>query len=686
MRGSDQQGQAGFYPVVDVLRALAVVSVVAYHAGVGWLPGGYVGVDVFFVISGFLIIGQIVEERKRGRFSFAAFWARRALRILPSYLLVIVASSAIASYVLVMPDEYLEYGRQLAWSAAMLVNHLFLAEQGYFDAAAETKPLLHLWSLAVEEQFYLFAPLIVGGLFWIATGRRQPSGRWLAGGLVVAMFLASFVLCIAYTSVDPDKKNYAFYLMPLRAWEFIVGGVLPFLVPMLRTLSTKTLSLLMLAGFALILVAIFGFDHSTPFPSWRALVPVFGAGLVIVCGLAHRDLPLVSWIASRPVLAIGLLSYSWYLWHWPLMAFARIYNFGTLSLGWGLGMALLSLVLAALTYRLLELPIKQWRIRTRPHLGMKPILAGIMGCVLIGFGGGALSKVQSERAAAAIPEGMIPPGDRNARDCALHRARTSEACVRQLEKEGARTVGAVLGDSHAIAAFSAIRDLAQSSKSSLISMTRVGCIPVVGVRLYYGHNDELYNCHQVKERGFRYIFRREVRPEYAVLYAHWNNAAPWYRMDGSLGPAYRYVVDAREQGLRDRDAFVDGMRRTLKRLRAAGVERIMVISATPEFLRSPPACLIRADKYGVDRDAYCSVGSELVMRRRHFSTEWLSAAVEGVDGVRLIDPMPVFCDAQYCRPYDDGGVLYRDDDHLSKRGMTKIIERYDSDFRWLLGG
>src|SRR5690606_15744056 len=177
-----------FHPIVDVLRALSVVAVVAYHAGMPGIPGGYVGVDVFFVISGFLIIGQIVAEHGRGRFSYAGFWARRALRILPTYLLVIVASSLIALYVLVMPGEFREFGRQVAWSAGMVVNHLCLNEQGYFDAAAEAKPLLHLWSLAVEEQFYLGAPIVRAGLCWLAKPEARKARRVAAGVIVAAMF------------------------------------------------------------------------------------------------------------------------------------------------------------------------------------------------------------------------------------------------------------------------------------------------------------------------------------------------------------------------------------------------------------------------------------------------------------------------------------------------------------------
>ena len=213
-----------YRPYIDGLRAVAVLSVALYHAGVPWLPGGFVGVDVFFVISGFLIINQIMSSKASNRFSFSEFWSRRALRILPPYLLVILTCSLVAPFVLVMPSEYQEFSQEAGYSSIMVVNHFFLSQQGYFDVGADTKVLLHLWSLAVEEQFYIFAPLIITALWYL--GRRS-----FASACAV-LFSISFLGCAYWTGLAGDK-NYAFFLMPLRAWEFIAGGAVVAAVPLL---------------------------------------------------------------------------------------------------------------------------------------------------------------------------------------------------------------------------------------------------------------------------------------------------------------------------------------------------------------------------------------------------------------------------------------------------------------------
>jgi len=675
-----------FHSIVDVLRALSVLAVVAYHAGVPGIPGGFVGVDVFFVISGFLIIGQIVAEHQKGGFSYAGFWARRALRILPTYLLVIVVSSVIALYVLVMPEEFREFGRQVRWSAAMVVNHLFLAEQGYFDTAAETKPLLHLWSLAVEEQFYLFAPLVLGLLCGFAAPRFGRTGRWAAGAIVVLMFVVSLWLCVKFTGTGDDDRNYAFYLMPLRAWEFILGGAIPFLLPWMTRWPRWALSSLMAGGFALVLGAIFGFGHDTAFPSWNALIPAVGAMLVIAAGLAAPGMPLANALAIRPVLWIGLVSYAWYLWHWPLMAFTRIYNFGELTLPAGLAMAGLSLLLAALTYVYLEKPIKEWRIRRKPTLGLKPVAVGVLACVVVAMAGGVLETRHATRLAAELPEALLPQKVKSAGPCRLTAMKSFDRCAERLEKEGREVLGVVIGDSHARAAYSALNKAAARRDSSLVSVDRSGCVPIVGVRLVRTSTGKVYPCHKDKERGMRYLFKKKVRPEYAIVYARWSNATPWLEEDGSEGEQLRYIVDV-DTGESEpkRRVFVESLQATLGKLRKSGVKRILVVAPTPEFGRDLSSCLIRADRYGVDRDQYCSVSKASVLGRRYYSYQWLSEAVQGVRGTRLINPGPVFCDASSCRGYDSTGLLYRDDDHLNEDGMKKVIERYSEDFDWVMG-
>lgn len=675
-----------FYPIVDVLRALSVVAVVAYHAGVPGIPGGYVGVDVFFVISGFLIIGQIVSEHRRGSFSYAGFWARRALRILPTYLLVIVASSLMALYVLVMPDEFREFGRQVAWSAGMAVNHLFLNEQGYFDTAAVSKPLLHLWSLAVEEQFYLVAPLILGLLSLLAAPRFGNAGRRMVGGIVTLMFVTSLWLCIRYTGTE-DAKNYAFYLMPLRAWEFILGGVIPFLVPWLLRWSPRALMVLMVAGFGLILGAIFGFDHGTAFPSWRAALPAVGATLVIASGLAAPDTALVRVMSVRWVMWIGLISYAWYLWHWPLMAFSRIYNFGELPLAWGIGMGVLSMMLAAFTYYAIEKPVKDWRKRTGLKKELKPIVGGVAACFAVVVMGQVMAMKLPERAQASIPKALLPGTAKNAGVCRLHVVESESACLRKLAKEDRARVGIVAGDSHARASYAALNSLARKRGSSLVSLTVPGCIPIIGVHLVRTTTGDVYDCHVAKERGLQYVFSGKVPIDYAILYARWNFATPWQREDGRRGTQYRFLRDFATGEAEPQDQiFQSALRDTIFKLQEAGAKRVLVISATPEFGGNISSCVIRARKYKQSSDERCSRDEAAVLNRRMFSSLWLRSAVQGMPDVRLVDPLPVFCDSNRCRGYDGVSVLYRDNNHINNAGMRKIVVRYQEDFDWVMGG
>ncbi len=197
------------YPIIQALRAIAVTSVVGYHAGLSFLPGGFVGVDVFFAISGFLIINHIIAEHHRGVFTFASFYAKRAIRILPPYYIVIIASVIIGDYVLVFDEEVERFGQEVVWSSLMLANYLFLGQQGYFDIAAETKPLLHLWTLAVEEQFYLVVPLIISGACILAR-RLPPKARGTVGwALALLAMLVLFFFCIRL-SVSVPKRSESF--------------------------------------------------------------------------------------------------------------------------------------------------------------------------------------------------------------------------------------------------------------------------------------------------------------------------------------------------------------------------------------------------------------------------------------------------------------------------------------------
>ena len=342
-----------YRPDIDGLRAVAVVLVVIYHAFPTVVPGGFIGVDVFFVISGYLISTIILEAQQQSRFSLLAFYASRARRILPALALILLVTF-IAGWVLLLPDQFSQLGLHIVGSAAFFQNVLLMREAGYFDQSSELKPLNHLWSLGVEEQFYLAYPLL---LLVLARAARF---RWIA---LSALALASFGLNIGRISVAPVET---FFLLPSRLWELMAGGMLSLftLLPsqsptrlfFTKIVPAKTKNWASIAGLALIIAGAFMLDSGKPFPGWLALVPVAGAALIILAGPESICNRL---ILSHPLaILIGLISYPLYLWHWPLLAFSKL-SFGeNISIIIRLTLVFGSFFLAYATYRLLEMPLR----------------------------------------------------------------------------------------------------------------------------------------------------------------------------------------------------------------------------------------------------------------------------------------------------------------------------------------
>src|SRR3954468_8850530 len=347
-----------YRPDVDGLRAVAVLAVLAYHAFQGAMPGGFAGVDVFFVISGFLITGIILEDLKAGRFTVAGFYWRRIRRIFPALILVLAACLLLGWQVL-LPDEFRALGKHVAAGAGFVSNIALWREAGYFDAAAELKPLLHLWSLGIEEQYYLLWPLALLLFF-----RR--SLLWL----ILGVACVSFALNVAIVGGHPRA---AFFLPVTRFWELLAGALLAYL-PMAKPSHLRSFlgAALVIAGFALL-------NGERAFPGWWALLPVGGTALLISAGPS-------AWVnrailSRRAVVYVGLISYPLYLWHWPLLSYARIVHDGEAP--WELRCALLglSIVLAALTFELVEKPIRRGRLGAMARRVAVPGLAASM-CAL----------------------------------------------------------------------------------------------------------------------------------------------------------------------------------------------------------------------------------------------------------------------------------------------------------------
>lgn len=366
---------------IDGLRAISVLVVVFFHAGFPGFSGGYIGVDVFFVISGFLITSLILKECEDGRFSMFRFWERRARRILPA-LFVVLAASSIVAQITLWPIPLREFAEQLMASLVFAANFAMSGAVDYFTPQAANAPLSHLWSLAVEEQFYLLFPIT---LLALLKGGRTLAYTVLALFLILSLSFAQWGgnLKIHPPYLENELLWYAqsalsdFYLPIGRAWELLVGGLLAFHPHIAAQLSGKFRDILAASGLAIIVICVMAFDGETPTPSIFTLLPVSGAALLIACGNSEGKMQFL--LTRRPVIFVGLISYSLYLWHQPLFALMRASYSETLEWWFYVVLILISIALSYLSWRFVEQPC-----RNRQHVSNKTFISAVIAA-MIGF-------------------------------------------------------------------------------------------------------------------------------------------------------------------------------------------------------------------------------------------------------------------------------------------------------------
>ena len=349
---------------IDGLRALAVLPVILFHAGFSGVSGGFVGVDVFFVISGYLITVIILEELAAGRFTVAGFYERRARRILPALFFVLLACLPLAWWLL-LPTELVDFGKSVSAVAVFASNILFWLQTDYFAATAEQIPLLHTWSLAVEEQYYLMFPLFMLAAWGLGK-------RWLAGLIaLVALLSLGWSEWLWRNSVEAN-----FYLIPSRAWELMVGALAAFYLQKNQAAQGVMAQAASVLGLVLLGYAVFFFDDGIPFPSVYALVPTLGAVLLILFATS------ATWVgkllASPPLVWVGLISYSAYLWHQPLFVFARLQALEEPSVSFMAGLCVMTLVLAWFSWRFVEKPFRDRSRFTRTQIFSGAVISSLL--------------------------------------------------------------------------------------------------------------------------------------------------------------------------------------------------------------------------------------------------------------------------------------------------------------------
>jgi peptidoglycan/LPS O-acetylase OafA/YrhL len=602
---------------IDGLRAVAVLQIVLYHASAG-IPAGFVGVDVFFVISGYLITRTLMDEwATTGRIDLAAFSARRVRRIVPALLLVIVLVLAVASQLLAA-GAFVQTAGSAAAAALFVANFYFpLTGGGYFDPPSEELPLLHLWSLSVEEQFYLLWPLLLLGVL-------RADARWLRLALV-GMMLASFALAQALLRAEPEA---AFYFAPARFWELGTGG----LIATLAIRQPRPLRLLALPGLVLVVAA--GFSHPGYFSAAAVLPAVLGSAALLLVVHAGADTGVAgALLRSAPLRGVGLVSYSFYLWHWPLLALQKATSIGAGSLAARLLACVAALVLAMFTYRYVEQPCR--RVAARGAV----ILAGVFAVLL--FAAGALAWGEAARQqdlgtdsplarateADSPPDGMRCHYQRDSRD--FPRA----GCASRADREPSL---AIWGDSMALAWKPLLWRMAHGESAAAIAYSRDSCPPLLGLS-----GDE------------------SLDPRCAGF-----NQQVIVRLHGM-----RLVVLALSLGDQQSLLRADQLRGTLEAL-SPYVERVIVLGPSPHMPDAVPKC-IRAGRLAqcsVPRAAFDAVAvPQLAVLRAHAAH---------FDNVDVVDVTEFFCDAASCAPLRDGYALYWDRYHVSTTAVNAFADRY----------
>jgi peptidoglycan/LPS O-acetylase OafA/YrhL len=626
---------SNFRPDIEGLRALAILFVVAYHAGLPGVGGGFVGVDVFFVISGYLITSHLAGElKKTGTLNFREFYARRARRLLPAAgLLIAVVLTACA--LLLSPLELASAARNAAASALYMSNFWYIhSAWDYFAPGSDTNPFLHTWSLAVEEQFYLVWPLMLLALSKIG-GRRG-----VIGGIALVT-IVSLIACWIFTDL---KQPWAFYGSPFRAWEFGIGGLACFVtrrIPYAAVVSWIGLALMLAAGCLL--------DDHMVFPGWRAIIPAVGTVLVLMCGTetagARRFLSL------PPLQYVGQLSYSFYLWHWPVIVLARTL-YPELGLAGRITALVIAFGLSIASYKLVESPIRFSRF-------LKPRASWSVA------GGLALTAVAALASTATLSyakQQQLAPEQREIATAIKLRSGLDDRCLIWLTEDkpqlcssgsGAKVL-VLFGDSHAAQWFSPVQALAQSQGWRLVTVLKSSC-PAADVPPLYVTKlrRSYYECSRWRKAAIAQI--RDLKPDLVIIASHHAPATPMAEREDSA------AISAADWSL--------GLSRTIQQL---GGLKVAVLRDTPFAGFDVPGCISRKPASAQGR---CALSRATALDDASYRLE--QSAIRQAGGVS-IDLSDFFCAGSVCPPVRDDIVVYRDTNHISEgyaRRLAPVLQK-----------
>ncbi len=629
---------------------------ILFHANLS-CPGGFVGVDLFFVISGYLITKIIQRDLEQHRFSVMKFYQRRIRRIFPALFLVFLVSACVGLY-LFPPLELQGLGKSIIAAAAFCSNIFFYRHSGYFDTSSLLEPLLHTWTLSVEEQFYIFWPLMLAVLSTRSLSKHKFSS-------VLVILTGSLLLSAYWVTHLP---NAAFYLLPSRAWELALGAILS-IAPFPRILARMprpVADIASLLGLAMIVIPIASYDASIPFPGLAAIVPCLGAAFVVAAGeggssLGGRILSL------RPLVWVGLISYSLYLWHWPVLVFARVIFLGELSLWQRMASVTLIFAVSWLSWRFVESPFRDPQImsgqpRTYVIGGLvMTALFIVIGFVLFHSGGFPNRSPDVARWVASQEQDAksslfnspclawketIPPAE----GCLLGSTNT------------ALPYNIVLwGDSHAAHLAPAFVGIGVHLGLMSRQITKAGCPPLLGIR-FLPVSRMTIDCPAFNDSAIKALLGNQ-RVRVIVLAARWIHLAD--------GTGARPISGEYQNKNESRQIFIAALHRTIETIVESGREVIIVGQVpSPEF--NPITCVARARFNHWDESPCLSMPAKASAEGEALVNQALNAAIGTTPSVRVIHPFDVLCSKQTCQLVSNGRPLFWDETHLSDAGARLI--------------
>jgi len=625
---------AGYREDIDWLRAIAVLAVVAFHFEVPPAYGGYVGVDIFFVISGYLISGIIQSELKADSFSFARFYERRVRRLLPA-LYAMVALTAIPAFHFLLTSERAEFFRSVAAVVTFTSNFFFYFQAGYFDHAAVEKPLLHTWSLAVEEQFYLALPLLLFAVMRIARGSRLALPVTLG-----ALTLISFVFGLSLMRNDATAN--AFFMSPPRAWEFLIGSIVALpSVPLLRHVllraAVRALALVLLA------IAVFGLRKESPFPGWNALLPCAGAALFIWAGIGVPTKVRGRFSPFNLIKFFGQISYSLYLWHWPLFTFTR-FSKASLTLGPGDKVTLFALTVAIsyLSWRTIEQPFRQRRLAPTPVAGFG--LAGVASILLLaaGVAGYAASRTPSDTDRVAAELETYDNADRykpsyRFGECFQPASGTfGEACLAVVS---GKTNVLLWGDSYAAQYYDGLHRNVDPARVNILQATQPACMPTLDAAAQF-----TAYCRSFATQMQAFFTAHKV--DLVIIAGDW--------LEYSRPPHY--------------DGMIADLKKTIAALTPSGA-RVVVAGPAVQFRSELPSMLIRAHLRGVEAKA-----DDFVRPDIFDLDQKMRSALPDSEQFTYLSVLDAACPARQCPITLDGDVpIAWDHAHLTTEGSDYVM-------------